>query len=129
MSTELWLLTASGLLVVVQLALQSFTFKAQVGNAYTVGPRDEAIAPRGPAGRAERAFRNLLETLPVFAVAVIVIELARKGDHWTAAGAHIYFWARIAFVAAYLWGVPWVRTLIWNASMIGLAIMYWRILA
>jgi len=28
MSTELWLLTASGLLVVAQLALQSFTFKA-----------------------------------------------------------------------------------------------------
>ncbi|MEJ2119342.1 MAG: MAPEG family protein [Alphaproteobacteria bacterium] len=129
MSTELWLLTASGLLVVVQLALQSFTFKAQVGNAYTVGPRDEAIAPRGPAGRAERAFRNLLETLPVFAIAVIVIELAHKSDHWTVAGAHLYFWARIAFVAAYLWGVPWVRTLIWNASMIGLAIMYWRILA
>jgi hypothetical protein len=33
MSTELWLLTATGLLVVAQLALQSFTFKAQVGNA------------------------------------------------------------------------------------------------
>ena len=127
MSTELYMLVLTGVLAVCQMALQSFTFKAQVSNAYSVGPRDEAVQPTGIAGRADRAFRNLLEMLPVFAVGVIVVQLAGLNDWWTALGAQIFFWCRVAFVPAYLTGWPWVRTLIWNASMVGLAIIYWRI--
>ena len=127
MSTELWLLTSAGLLAVAQMALQSFTFKHQVGNAYTVGARDETIEPDGIAGRAARAYRNLLESLPIFAIAVIVLHLAGKSDQWTVLGAGIFVGARVAFVFAYLSGLPWVRTLIWNVSMIGIALLYWRI--
>ncbi|MGI9412567.1 MAG: MAPEG family protein [Hyphomicrobiales bacterium] len=128
MSTELWMLALTGILAVCQMALQSFIFKAQVGNAYTVGPRDEAITPVAMAGRADRAYRNLLEMLPVFVIAVVIVEHTGAHDFWTALGAQIFFWGRVAFVPAYLTGWPWVRTLTWNASMIGLALIYWRIL-
>jgi len=128
MSTELWLLAMTGILAICQMALQSFTFKAQTGNAYSVGPRDEDVKPAAMAGRADRAYRNLLESLPVFAIAVLIVESIAAHDFWTALGAQIFFWARIVFVPAYLSGVPWVRTLIWNTSMIGVVMIYWRIL-
>ena len=128
MSTELWILAMTGILAICQMALQSFTFKAQTGNAWSVGPRDEELKPAALAGRADRAYRNLLESLPVFAIAVLIVESTGAGDFWTALGAQIFFWARVAFVPAYLSGLPWVRTLIWNASMVGLVMIYWRIL-
>ena len=128
MSTELWMLALTGVLAVCQMALQSFTFKAQTGNAWSVGPRDQAMTPEAMAGRADRAYRNLLEMLPVFAIAVLIVETTQGHDFWTALGAQIFFWCRVAFVPAYFTGWPWVRTLIWNASMVGLALIYWRIL-
>ncbi len=129
MTTDLWILACTGILALAQMSLQSFTYKAQVGNAYTVGPRDQPIAPAGLAGRADRAYRNLLEALPVFAIGVVVAHLAGKADAWTALGCWIFLIARIAFVPAYLAGWPWVRTLIWNASAVGIVMVYWRILA
>lgn len=129
MTTDLWILTFTGILALAQMALQSFTYKAQVGNAYTVGPRDQPKPATGIAGRAERAYRNLLEALPVFAIGVIVAHLAGKADDWTALGGWIFLIARIAFVLAYLAGWPWVRTLIWNTSAVGIVMVYWRILA
>ena len=128
MSIELWILTMTGILAICQMALQSFMFKAQTGNAWSVGPRDEDLKPAAMAGRADRAYRNLLESLPVFAIAVLIVESAGANDFWTALGAQIFFWARLAFVPAYLSGLPWVRTLIWNTSMVGLVMIYWRIL-
>jgi uncharacterized MAPEG superfamily protein len=129
MTSELWILTFTGLLTLAQMALQSFTYKAQVGNAYTVGPRDRPIAPTGMAGRADRAYHNLLEVLPVFAIGVVVAHLSGTADDWTTLGGWIFLAGRVAFVVAYLAGWPWVRTLIWNASTIGVVIIYWRILA
>ncbi len=127
MTTELWMLTLTGVLAVCQMALQSFTFKAQTGNAWSVGPRDEAMMPTSIAGRAERAYRNLMEMLPVFAIGIVLMQLTGKSDVWTAVGAQMFFCFRVAFVPAYLIGWPWVRTLVWNASMVGLALVYWRL--
>lgn len=51
----------------------SFAFKRQVGNAYSVGARDEEIRPACIAGRLERALRNFLETFPVFVACVFLV--------------------------------------------------------
>ena len=58
MSTESWMLFGAMVLGLVHLTAASFTFKAQVGNAYTVGARDEDLRPTGIAGRLDRAQRN-----------------------------------------------------------------------
>lgn len=55
MTFELWVLMAAGVLGLVHLSAASFTFKAQVGNAYIVGARDENLQPTGVAGRLARA--------------------------------------------------------------------------
>ena len=129
LSPEMGYLALSAILLLVHLSVQSFTFKAQVGNRYTVGARDEGLMASGLAGRAERAFRNFLETFSAFAALAIAIEVTGKNDAWSAFGAALYFWTRVAFLPAYLAGLVWVRTLIWNVSAVGIVILIWRLLA
>lgn len=49
MSVECWRLYAAMGLALVHLIAASFSFKAQVGNRYTVEPRDEDLQPTGMA--------------------------------------------------------------------------------
>lgn len=125
MTTELTILALTGVLAICQMALQSFTLKAQAGNAWSVGPRDKRVVPTGVAGRAGRAYRNLLEMLPVFAIGILVLHAAGLSTWVSTLGAQLFLAARIAYVPAYLLGWPWVRSLIWNVSMVGVVMVYW----
>ncbi len=127
LSPEMFYLVLSVVLLLVHLSVQSFTFKAQVGNRYTVGARDEALQPTGIAGRAARAYGNFRETFPAFAALALSVQLLGVADWWTGFGAALYFWCRVAYLPAYLAGLIWVRTLIWNFSAFGLVIMLWRL--
>ena len=127
LSVEMAYLALSVLLLLVHLSVQSFTYKAQVGNRYTVGPRDDDLPPAGTAGRAARAYRNFLETFPAFAALALAIEVTGAHDSYAGFGAALYFWGRVAYLPAYLAGLVWIRTLIWNASAVGLVIMLWRL--
>ena len=115
----------------VHLTAASFTFKAQVGNAYSVGARDEDIRPSGVAGRLDRAQRNYLETFAIFAAAVLMLEsLDRAGSWLSVAGASIYLGGRVLFLPLYAAGVPWLRTFSWNIATAGLVMvmvaLVWR---
>jgi uncharacterized MAPEG superfamily protein len=128
LTTEMLYLLLAVVLLLVHLSVQSFTFKVQVGNRYTVGARDENLQPTGVAGRAARAYANYRETFPAFAVLALSIEVLAAADWWTGFGAALYFWSRVAYLPAYVAGVVWVRSLIWNASAVGLVIMLWRLI-
>ena len=125
LSVEIAYLALAVALLIVYLSAQSFTYKAQVGNRYTVGARDDDLRPTGLAGRAARAYRNFLETFPAFAALALALEVTDRGNAWSGAGAALYFWCRVAYLPAYLAGLVWVRTLIWNASAIGIVMMLW----
>ncbi|MDX1650323.1 MAG: MAPEG family protein [Myxococcota bacterium] len=120
MTFELWILFAATLLGLVHIAAASFTFKAQVGNAYTVGPRDEARAPTGVAGRLDRALRNFLETFPLFAVLVLLVHVSGRAGAASQWGAALYLGGRVLFLPLYALGVPWLRTFSWNLATLGL---------
>jgi uncharacterized MAPEG superfamily protein len=120
---ELWTLVAAVLLGLVHVSAASFAFKAQVGNAYTVGPRDEDIQPTGIAGRLHRAQRNFAETFALFAALVLVAHVSgRTGamSHW---GAALYLVGRVLFLPLYALGVPWLRTFAWNLATLGLVLV------
>lgn len=123
MSVEMGSLFGAMLLALVHLTAASFAFKAQVGNRYTVGPRDEDIRPKGVAGRLDRAQRNFLETFPVFAAAVLMLHLLDREGGLSAAGALLYIGGRTVFLPFYAWGVPWARTFAWNIATLGLALV------
>ncbi len=128
LGVEMAYLALSIVLLLVHLSVQSFTYKAQVGNRYTVGARDDEPPPSGMAGRAARAYRNFLETFPAFAALALALELTGKHGSYAGVGAALYFWCRVAYLPAYLAGLVWIRTLIWNASAVGLVIMLWRLI-
>jgi uncharacterized MAPEG superfamily protein len=129
MSLELAALFGAMVLGLVHLAAAAFAFKSQVGNSYTIGPRDEDLRPIGLAGRLERAQRNFLETFPIFAAAVLTLALLNRTGGWmSAAGAVMYLSGRIAFLPLYAMGVPWLRTFSWKLATAGLALVMAAIL-
>lgn len=124
MPVELWALFGAMILGLVHLTLASFTFKAQVGNAYTVGARDQDLRPSGVAARLDRAQRNFLETFAIFAAAVLMLEALQHTGSWLSqVGALMYLAGRVVFLPLYAAGVPWLRTFSWNIATAGLAMV------
>jgi uncharacterized MAPEG superfamily protein len=123
MTFELWLLLYASLLGLVHMTAASFTFKAQVGNAYTVGPRDEAIQPTGVAGRLHRAQQNFLETFPLFAVCVLINFVTGTAGALSYWGCILYVSGRSLFLPLYAAGIPWIRTFSWNIATLGLVMV------
>ena len=69
--------------------------------------------------RADRTYVNAVETFAPFAALVIVIHLAGKADAMTAFWAMWFFWLRLAHAIVYLLGIPYLRTLIFTLSYVG----------
>lgn len=63
------------------------------------------------AERAIRAHANAVENLVLFAPVVLALAMTDKTDATTAMACGIYFAARVVHYAAYVLGVPVVRTL------------------
>lgn len=114
----------SVVLLVVHILLQSSIATRELGRDWNAGPRDENRKPKSAlAGRAQRASANFRETYPAFVV--LVLGLAIGGDIWHLgfAGTLLWFAARIVYIPLYLGGVPYIRSLVWVAGMVGLAMM------
>ena len=116
MSVEMRCLFAAMVLALVHLTAASFSFKAQVGNRYSVGPRDEDIRPTGLAGRLDRAQRNFLETFPVFVAAVLMVHLLRIGAEPPALQARCFTFDIVRSSPTVCVECAWLRTFSWNIA-------------
>jgi uncharacterized MAPEG superfamily protein len=123
MSPDLKYLLFSVILTFVQVLIAAAGANQQVGLTTLAGNREALPAPSGWAGRAKRAHLNMLENLVLFAALVLIAEVANKDNAMTALGAAIFFWARLAYAVIYVAGIPWVRTLAWFVSVIGMAMI------
>ena len=72
--------------------------------------------------------KNFLETWPAFIILVLVSHLEQRSNGLTVWGAHLYFWARIVYLPLYLFGVVYIRSLVWCISAAGLALMFFGVL-
>ena len=109
------------LLAVVQIFLPAAGRTAQHGLKWNAGPRDAVVpASNVVTGRLERAQANLYETLPLFLGAVLIAHVAGEAGFLTYWGATLYFWARVAFVPLYAFGVTGLRSLAFLVSLAGL---------
>ena len=124
MSIDLKLLVWSVALTVVQAVVAVIGAQMQVGLPMLVGNREKMPEMLGWAGRAQRAHRNMLENLVLFGVLVLVANATGKANATTALGAELYFWARIAYAAIYLAGIPRARTAAWGVSIVGLLLIF-----
>ena len=123
----MWLLWAVAL-TVVQMLVAVTGATLQVGLPRLAGNREGMPPLAGWAGRAERAHFNMLESLVLFAALVVIAVLSNKTNSTTLMGAQIFVWARLAYALIYLAGIPWLRTLVWFASIVGLAIIFCQLL-
>lgn len=128
MSIELKMLIFSVFLLLLQLVMQTLAGVIQNGLGNFAGPRDDDLESAGYALRFERAFYNMLETFPVFAALAIVVHVTESWTTTTALGVQLYFWGRLLYVPAYVAGIPFVRTIIWLVSIVGMLMLAWTLL-
>lgn len=124
MTTELCMLMWSVVLGLVQIMIAATCSVGQRGLGWAASARDEVKPPlTSIGGRFDRARANFLETFPLFAAVVLIAHLLQRHDNLTVLGAQLYFWARVAYVPAYVAGIPYLRTLIWAASIVGIVLL------
>lgn len=128
MSIDLTLLVWACALTLVQAVIAVLGAMLQVGLPTLAGNRQGMPELTGWAGRAARAHRNMLECLVLFTALVLVAQVTGRADATTALGARLWFWARLVYVPVYLIGIPWLRTLIWAVSVVGLVLIFLRLI-
>lgn len=123
MTIELTMLALSAGLGLVQIVLSAQTKNQQLGYRWAAGPRDEPRSLTGVAGRLERALGNFLETFPLFAAAVLIADAADVHNWMTLWGVQLYFWGRVLFVPLYAFGIPLIRSIVWNVATFGIILV------
>lgn len=124
MTRELSLLVWSVVLTFVQMLVAVSGATLQVGLPRLAGNRDDMPELTGWAGRAQRAHHNMLENIVLFAVLVLVAQVAGRTNATTVLGAQLFFWGRLAYAVIYLAGIPWLRTAAWAVSVVGIIMVF-----
>jgi uncharacterized MAPEG superfamily protein len=123
MPHDLQMLVWSAVLALVQMLIAVLAAIVAVGLPTLAGNREGLPPYTGLALRAQRAHLNMIENLAIFAVFVIVAQLAGKANATTALGSTLFFWARLVYAVVYLAGIPWVRTAVWAVSFVGMVMV------
>jgi len=123
-STEITMLWASALLGTVYLLAAVIPSVLGRGMPWAAGPRDEPAPAIGKLGaRLDRAWKNFVETFPLFVAAVLVEAQVPQDSEIAAMGAQLYFWGRVAFLPLYAIGVPFLRTIAWTVALAGIVMV------
>ncbi len=129
MTFELLILAWTLVLAIIQIMLPAMFRNRETGTAYNASPRDEPGPPVGViTGRLRRAQANLFETLPLFIAAILIAHVADREGALTAWGASLFLAARVVYLPLYVFGVPYVRSIVWMVAMLGLALVLMAIL-
>ena len=128
MSTELNMLACSAILTLILAFPSVMALIVARGLAFAAGNRDEPFELPAWGERAQRAHRNMIENLPVFAALVLIAQVAGVSNEATELGAILFFWGRIAHAVTYLAGIPYLRTAAFGVSFAGMLIIALEIL-
>jgi uncharacterized MAPEG superfamily protein len=123
MSPDLKYLLFSTILTFVQVLVAAALANQAVGLPALAGNREGLGELTGAAGRAKRAHLNMIENMVLFTALVLIAAVSGKANATTAMGAMIFFWARVAHAIIYVAGLPWLRTLAWAVSVIGMVMI------
>lgn len=124
MTPDLTYLVLAAILTFVQVVIAVLGCTMQVGLPKLAANREDVPAQfEGWVGRAVRAHRNMLENLVLFAILVLVAQVAGRANEMTALGAMLFFYGRLAHAIIYIAGIPWLRTGAWAVSVVGLLLI------
>jgi uncharacterized MAPEG superfamily protein len=124
------LLCLSVVLLLFHILLQGFLATRELGSDWNAGPRDEGREPKSVlAGRAARASKNYQETYPAFVGLLLGLAFIGDASGWGVLGGWLWFVARILYVPLYLAGIPYIRSVVWLVSLLGLLVMMFALIA
>lgn len=125
MTPEFIILAFTLILALVQILWTAAVRTGELGLKWNAGARDGETPPPGKlAGRLMRAQANLFETLPIFIAAVLMAHITGKdGQMLTFVGTHLYFFGRVFYLPLYALGIPFIRSLAWVVSLVGLGMI------
>ena len=91
------------------------------GLKLALGNRDDMPAPSAFAARADRAAKNMLENLALFATLLLAASLAGVANAALAVPCAVFIYSRLVYAPLYWLGVKYVRTGVWLLSVAALA--------
>ena len=125
MPTEILVLALGVALLFVHISFQGLLATWELGIGWNAGARDEGLKPKGKfAGRADRALNNFKETFPAFVALALALVVTNQAGGAGASGAWLWLIGRVLYIPLYLLGVPYIRTLAWAISFVGLFRMF-----
>jgi uncharacterized MAPEG superfamily protein len=120
---DLWMLVGAVLLTVLLIVPAGVGGFLQWGTSGLAGNRDDLPSLTGWPGRADRAHRNMVENVVLFAAIVLVAHVAGAGNAMTALGSQIFLACRVAHAILYIIGVPYLRSVAWTGGVVGIVIV------
>jgi uncharacterized MAPEG superfamily protein len=127
MTIELTMLVCAVGLWIAQLLVAVAGGMTQFSPAVLAGNRETPADGKGWVGRAQRAYRNMAESLLPFAALVLVAHAAGVSNDTTVMGAKLFVYARTAYAVVYIGGIPWLRTVVWTAAFAGILMILTQI--
>ncbi len=112
------------LMIVVQATLANLENKPGT----MAGARDGLVDKGVMLSRARRANANMVEALIMFVPLILVAYVTDNLNGMTQLGAGLFLAARIVYAPLYWFGVPWLRTLVWFAGLVGTVLIALQIL-
>ena len=123
MSTELFMLAMAGGFILLLTLVQGTRNIFALGLVTAAGNQHDIAPWSGWNDRLNRAIKNQIEGIVIFAPILLAIELASLNNGTTALGAQIFVLARVAHAIVYTMGIPWVRTTAWAAGVAGIVMV------
>jgi uncharacterized MAPEG superfamily protein len=127
-STEIGLIGWSVILLIVHIVIQTLSLVRDTSLTYAMSNREDGKPVSPVTDRLTRGLRNFVETYAAFIGLALALAVTGKTGGLGAAGALIWFWARVVYVPVFAAGIPVLRTTVWTVSVIGLVLMLIRLM-
>lgn len=120
MSIEITVLASAAGLALALTLVQGVRNVLVLGLATAAGNQHEIAPWEGWNDRLNRALRNLIEAIAIYAPIAIAVYAFGVANETSALGAKIFLGARLVHAVVYTAGVPWVRTGAWFVGVVGI---------
>lgn len=123
MTAEMTVLAYIGIFALILTLIQGTRNVLILGLPAAAGNQHDIDPWTGWNDRLNRAIRNLIEAIIIFAPVAVAVQLSGLNNDSSATGAYIFLIARIAHAIVYVAGIPYVRTTAWFAGVVGILML------
>ena len=124
MTTELFYLWMSGLVLIIATLIQQLTSLFNVGLMPVLGSR-ENVKFTGMTGRLERAILNSIIAMTLITPAIVILHSMEITNASTVLAVQIFLTARIVYIISYGIGIMGLRSAGWIASLLSILWLYY----